>query len=95
MGIPHLTSYFSLYALTITTITAQYSYKGIPLLPTKSIASVLYRLDSLFFNSKKENVSKLGKKYLKLIALLAMIASVAILIEDTFVIFTVDQYSIF
>ncbi|EMC05775.1 helix-turn-helix transcriptional regulator [Streptococcus mutans] len=78
---------------------------SLPSLPNTATKVYLYYLPNqlllfytgliAFFNSKKENVSKLGKKYLKLITLLAMIASVAILIEDTFVIFTVDQYSIF
>ncbi|MGM0213737.1 response regulator transcription factor [Enterococcus sp. AZ109] len=42
---------------------------------------------------KAIDLSPLAVKYLKRIALLAIIASIAILIEDTFVIFNIDQYS--
>lgn len=48
-----------------------------------------------FLSSKKNHLNNLSKKYLKWIALLAIIASIVILIEDTFVIFTIDQYRIF
>ncbi|MBO1305190.1 response regulator transcription factor [Enterococcus sp. 669A] len=47
-----------------------------------------------WYNYKKAlDISPMAKKYLKRIGLLAMIFSVAILCEDTFVIFNVDQYS--
>ncbi|MGT2638127.1 helix-turn-helix transcriptional regulator [Streptococcus ratti] len=86
-------------------LLAVFLFMLLPSLPNTATKVYLYYLPNqlllfytgfiAFLNIKNKNLATLNKKYLRWMATLAIIASLAILIEDTFVIFTVDQYSIF
>ena len=86
-------------------LLAVFLFMLLPSLPNTATKVYLYYLPNqllLFYtgliallNIKNKNLAALNRKYLKWLAILAISSSLAILIEDTFVIFTVDQYSVF
>ena len=86
-------------------LLAVFLFMLLPSLPNTATKVYLYYLPNqllLFYtgliallNIKNKNLAALNRKYLKWLAILAISSSLAILIEDTFVIFTVDQYNVF
>ncbi|MGT2751182.1 response regulator transcription factor [Streptococcus orisasini] len=86
-------------------LLAVFLFMLLPSLPNTATKVYLYYLPNqllLFYtgliallNIKNKNLTALNRKYLKWLAILAISSSLAILIEDTFVIFTVDQYNVF
>ncbi|MBP2623857.1 helix-turn-helix transcriptional regulator [Streptococcus oricebi] len=88
---------FSLFAIFI--------FMLLPLLPTSPLKVYLYYLPNqilLFYiglkallNSQKTALSPLRRDYLKIIGKLALIFSLLILVEDSIIIFHLDQYKAF
>ncbi len=90
---------YQLFALVLNFI-----WMLIPFLPTSALRVYLYYLPNqilLFYTGlcakyklNTDNLSKVRRKYLNFIFYIAVIFSILILIEDTFVIFNIDQYNV-